>query len=85
MSDLLKPGENPELDEALRTKDWHEIASVLYDIQELITVEQATYYFERYLAENEIINSPLYKAMREKWKSVTKLYFYQNSMKSGEI
>lgn len=62
---FFSPGENIELDEALKKLEWSEIASILFDIHGLITTFQATYYFERYLAENEIINSPLYKALRE--------------------
>lgn len=66
MKDFLAPGDNKELDEFMRTApDFCEVAGILYELNGLITTEQATYYFERYLAENEIINSPLYKAMRE--------------------
>lgn len=58
-------GDNEELDLAFKILDWYQAVAVLYDIHGLINTDQAQFYFERHLAENEIVNSPLYKLMRE--------------------
>lgn len=63
---IYQIGENEELDRILRKSEtFSEASGKLFDIIGVLDYSTAIFYLERFYDENEIVNSPLYKLMRE--------------------